>query len=67
MRVLNRIELLSFSQKEVFITALDLHFNKEMGRQFCDPSRSSLDLSCTDELSKSETAAVYRLIVYYAP
>ena len=30
-------------------------------------SRSSFDLSCTDELSKSETAAVYRLIVYYAP
>ena len=28
---------------------------------------SSFDLSCTDELSKSETAAVYRLIVYYAP
>ena len=27
-------------------------------------SRSSFDLSCTDELSKSETAAVYRLIVY---
>ena len=27
------------------------------------PSRSSFDLRCTDELSKSETAAVYRLIV----
>ena len=26
--------------------------------------RSSFDLSCTDELPKSETAAVYRLIVY---
>ena len=31
------------------------------------PSRSSFDLSCTDEPSKSETAAVYRLIVYDAP
>ena len=28
------------------------------------PSRSSFDLSCTDELSKSETAPVYRLIEY---
>ena len=28
------------------------------------PSRSSFDLSCTDELSKSETAAVYRLMEY---
>ena len=28
------------------------------------PSRSSFDLSCTDELSKCETAAVYRLILY---
>ena len=27
-------------------------------------SRSSFDLSCIDELSKSETAAVYRLIEY---
>ena len=26
--------------------------------------RSSFDLSCTDELPKSETAAVYKLIVY---
>ena len=26
--------------------------------------RSSFDLSCTDELPKSETAVVYRLIVY---
>ena len=31
------------------------------------PSRSSFDRSCTDELSKSKTAAVFRLIQYYAP
>ena len=30
-------------------------------------SRSSLDLSCADELSKSKTVAVHRLIVYYTP
>ena len=28
------------------------------------PSRSSFDLSCADELSKSETAALRRLILY---
>ena len=31
------------------------------------PPRSSFDLSCADELSKSETATIYRLIIYYAP
>ena len=34
---------------------------------YSGPSRSSFDLSCADELSKSETAAVRRLILYNAP
>ena len=35
--------------------------------EYSGPSTSRFDLTSTNELSKNETAAVYRFIVYYAP
>ena len=41
--------------------------NNNNSEKISGSSRSSFDLSCADELSKSETAAACRLILYNAP